>query len=818
MFESLEDRRLLAAANAEFLVELQTHGVPRVELDLLEGLVHLEPPQHLSLLVAPLDDYHAKDGDGVSKDGDVAQENPDFIYRSYYDNFVLTIGAGSEYFVPPIIFGDLVPELNRTKDIAYHDENHRRTLDNDYYSSTRAWVNDLIRKTTRVCTDCLDYDVFPEFLRGKGYNSNSFIAGLLSVTNTALPDGKTDPSDVFPGLQSYPGWNTPVPDSEFLPAADDNNPSVVQVIDRSGSMAGPKLAAAKTAAAAFVELMQRGDEIGIVSYSSSARADYPLTEITDSQVKEEAKSAVARLLAGGRTSIGSGLQMADDQLDRFSTNSGKAIVIMTDGKHNEASDPIAVIKQDIDSDIKIFAIGFGGDADTDRLTQIAEMRSGQFFFAASALELQQIYTQIAGQVGSRLGLLNVTGTLDSLQTVTYYFVIDPSVDALYTGVNFGGSDLDLELLAPDGTVISHEVAATDPDIDLAEGPTFEFVTVRLPQYGQWGMRVIAVDVPPAGEPYNAFATADSSVTSSLRLVDPITGEPKLSFKTGDTAGIQLEISDGTPLRGALVIVTVLPPAGTGFPVVVTLLDDGEHADNAADDGVYGNTFDQLFYHGSYRFDADVSGKATVGFSFQSVDSVSNFVTGDPIQVDQAKVESITYFNRSAAAEQNYSTDDTGQRSMVRRIQIIFDGPINVPLGPVADDSFMLDNLDVPSNIPLEVVSSELIGGKQAVTVQPVVPDPEVEQSGSLVNGNYRLTVDGNILGVDADGDGTPGGQATDEFFRLFGDSNGDGRVSGPDLRAFRRYTRSGEGMAVFDYDNDGKFRRDDTRAFRMRRR
>jgi Mg-chelatase subunit ChlD len=56
--------------------------------------------------------------------------------------------------------------------------------------------------------------------------------------------------------------------------------SVVSVIDVSGSMAGSPLADAKTAANAFIDLMNPGDRIGIVSFSSSAQTEFPLTLIS----------------------------------------------------------------------------------------------------------------------------------------------------------------------------------------------------------------------------------------------------------------------------------------------------------------------------------------------------------------------------------------------------------------------------------------------------------------------------------------------------------------------------------------------------------
>ena len=93
----------------------------------------------------------------------------------------------------------------------------------------------------------------------------------------------------------------------------------------------------------------------------------------------------------------------------------------------------------------------------------------------------------------------------------------------------------------------------------------------------------------------------------------------------------------------------------------------------------------------------------------------------------------------------------------------------------------------------------------------------VTAAGSLEDGNYQLTVFGDqILGaggvaIDADGDGNAGGNfvfgdtATDNFFRLFGDVDGDRFVAVRDLLEFRKTYRDRLGDSSFDdrFDFDG---------------
>lgn len=78
-----------------------------------------------------------------------------------------------------------------------------------------------------------------------------------------------------------------------------NNVDIALVIDRSGSMAGTKIAAAKTAANTFVDVMQDGDKIAVTSFSSGTSVNYPLTTIAGATTKTAAKNAINGLAASG---------------------------------------------------------------------------------------------------------------------------------------------------------------------------------------------------------------------------------------------------------------------------------------------------------------------------------------------------------------------------------------------------------------------------------------------------------------------------------------------------------------------------------------
>ena len=77
---------------------------------------------------------------------------------------------------------------------------------------------------------------------------------------------------------------------------------------------------------------------------------------------------------------------------------------------------------------------------------------------------------------------------------------------------------------------------------------------------------------------------------------------------------------------------------------------------------------------------------------------------------------------------------------------------------------------------------------------------------SLLDGNYRLQIDATKVTAGSTAmaaDYFFGNNFSDNFFRLFGDADGDGDVDGTDTVAFRRSYLGIENNAAIDFDGDG---------------
>ena len=165
----------------EFRVEIQTHPVA--------DLPGFSEPHHLSLRIVPVDIQ-------------THNEDPRFIAQSN-GTPAFTIGAGSSDV-------KLTARFNRKSDVDTTNGKQFTFLQMPaHFLNSADWVTALVNATIRYKND-KKYEIFSNRENNRfttpGYNSNSFIAGLLNATDTELPDVDNIFTDSY-----YPGWENPLP-------------------------------------------------------------------------------------------------------------------------------------------------------------------------------------------------------------------------------------------------------------------------------------------------------------------------------------------------------------------------------------------------------------------------------------------------------------------------------------------------------------------------------------------------------------------------------------------------------------------------------
>ncbi len=173
------------------------------------------------------------------------------------------------------------------------------------------------------------------------------------------------------------------------PAPSDETPRILLllVIDRSGSMAGPKMQAAKEAAIASAETLVEGDKVGVIAFDSEA---HWVVEPVDATARGTVSDAISRLQPGGETDVYAGMAMAAERA-RGAKFPVRHVIVMTDGQTPSAEFRKLVEGMAADG-VTVSTVGIGDDFDGGLLANMAQWGRGRFYFTSRAEEIPRIFT------------------------------------------------------------------------------------------------------------------------------------------------------------------------------------------------------------------------------------------------------------------------------------------------------------------------------------------------------------------------------------------------------------------------------------------
>lgn len=169
-------------------------------------------------------------------------------------------------------------------------------------------------------------------------------------------------------------------------------------------------------------------------------------------------------------------------------------------------------------------------------------------------------------------------------------------------------------------------------------------------------------------------------------------------------------------------------------------------------------------------------------------------------------------------------DGTSQRSLVTKVTLVFDGPVTWDAG-----AFTLEKRTTHEIVTTLVTQTQTPAGQTQLVI--TFSGPQTRGTGALVDGYYQLTIDGSKIHrgdvlADLNADGTQGdslvvGAAeSDNFFALYGDTNGDGLVGVAEFGQFRagfgKTSQDAGYNALFDYEVDQVIGVSDFGQFRSR--
>ena len=179
---------------------------------------------------------------------------------------------------------------------------------------------------------------------------------------------------------------------------------VILVLDTSGSMQGRSLAAAKQAANAFVDKLEPGSRVGVISFSDQPRVVSPIAA-----PQPGLKPSIDALSASGETALYDALALSAKEASRAQVRR-PLVVLLSDGGDTVSRGQLDTAVKNLKSagaPVLVVALP-SAEADHKTLRSISSQTGGRFASVGGADELVRFYEKLASQLQTTWNLTYVS--------------------------------------------------------------------------------------------------------------------------------------------------------------------------------------------------------------------------------------------------------------------------------------------------------------------------------------------------------------------------------------------------------------------------
>lgn len=354
------------------------------------------------------------------------------------------------------------------------------------------------------------------------------------------------------------------------------------VLDRSGSMAGPKLAQAKAAAMLLVDQAVLGEtSIGLTVFDHTVTNLLPITDLDSADARAKVKAIIGDVITAGTTAIGDAAALALEKLRaRKGDGETRVVFLLTDGQNNAGRDPAATVSEFTESRVPLFTFGYGADVDEKALNALSTATGGRYYSSPTTLSALTTAFREATQVavssaGAGAGELTPTPARPAARAIP----VDAAVGRLQVSVVVppGANASQVQLVTAGGITVPASSTTA------AGAETLVLFDVESPEGGTWQLLANTT----SGAPAFTFGVTAIQQGVGYTMNTGIRGGG-LTVSAPGPVIVEARLSRRLPIAGADVSASVTMPGGATS--IFQMNDRGVFPDDTADDGHYAGVF------------------------------------------------------------------------------------------------------------------------------------------------------------------------------------------------------------------------------------
>jgi Ca-activated chloride channel family protein len=166
------------------------------------------------------------------------------------------------------------------------------------------------------------------------------------------------------------------------------------VVDRSGSMAGTKLVAVRTALSHLLDQLTEADRLALVLFDQNVNVLLPSTPVSD---RESIRALLAQIKEGGSTDMAAGLRAGFEQVGANAGQAGVSdrVMVLTDAETNTGDTStatfVSLATENAARGIGLTVFGVGTDLNQDLVLSISKLRGGNYFFLQDSDKISTVF-------------------------------------------------------------------------------------------------------------------------------------------------------------------------------------------------------------------------------------------------------------------------------------------------------------------------------------------------------------------------------------------------------------------------------------------